>query len=450
MEPSLLDEVTALTEWPVALTGQFEERFLALPPEVLIATLQGHQRYFPVRDERGALRPFFVTVANLESRAPLQVRAGNERVVRPRLADAAFFWESDCRRSLRSREPDLARVVFHARLGSMGDKARRVAALARLIAQGIGGDADRAERAGLLAKTDLLTQLVGEFPELQGVMGRYYALHDGEAPELAQALEEQYLPRHAGDRLPDSATGRALAIADRLDTIAGSFAIGARPTGNRDPFALRRSALGLLRIMIECELPLDLVDLTEQATLAQPVPGASAQEIYDFMMERLRAYYVETEHDAIDASVFDAVLARRPTSPLDFHRRLRAVQHFLRLDASASLATANKRIANILRQAGDPELPPADPARFTEPAEHALHAELARQQAETAPLLAAGGYAQALERMAALRGVVDEFFDRVLVMAEDDRVRMNRLALLAQLRSLFLHTADLSRLQGKA
>ena len=443
----LLDEVTALTEWPVALAGHFEERFLALPEEVLVATLQDHQRYFPVRTRDGALAPYFIAVANLESRAPAQVRAGNERVVRPRLADAAFFWDSDRSCSLASREEALAGVVYQARLGSLADKARRVAKLARLVATRIGGDADIAERAARLAKCDLLTQMVGEFPELQGVMGRRYALHDGEPADVASALEEQYLPRFAGDRLPASNAGRALAIADRLDTLAGSFAVGSRPTGNKDPFGLRRGALGMLRIIIECRLELDLRELLGEAVLLQPVPGAVVDELYEFVMERLRAWYLDSGEFATDE--FDAVLARRPVSPLDFDRRLRAVHRFLSLDASASLAAANKRIANILRQAGDPELPAADSGRFTESAERALHTELVRQQARVEPLLAAGRYTEALEQLAALRGVVDEFFDRVLVMTEDAGVRTNRLALLAQLRRLFLHTADLSRVQPK-
>ena len=448
LEPAVLDEVTALTEWPVAMVGGFDERFLELPQEVLVATLQDHQRYFPVRAADGALLPLFIAVANLESLAPGQVRAGNERVVRPRLADAAFFWASDRRRRLAERMAELAGIVFQARLGSMADKAARVTALARLIARRIGCDEELAARAARLAKTDLLTQMVGEFPELQGVMGRYYALHDGEPPVVAEALEEQYLPRFAGDRLPASPIGRALAIADRLDTIAGSFAIGSRPSGNKDPFGLRRGALGVLRIMIECELALDLGELLDQAVRMQPFAGADAREIYEFMMERLRAYYLDSASD-LDASVFDAVLARQPTSPLDFDRRVHAVRRFLRLDASASLAAANKRIANILRQAGGPELAPADPGRFIEPAETALHGELGRQRAVVAPLLEQGRYAEALERLAELRAVVDEFFDRVLVMADDEAIRTNRLALLAELRRLFLHTADLSRLQIK-
>jgi glycyl-tRNA synthetase beta chain len=448
IEPALLDEVTALTEWPVALTGRFEDRFLALPPEVLIATLQDHQRYFPVRTADGALLPHFIAVANLESREPGQVRAGNERVVRPRLADAAFFWDADRRHSLASREDALAGVVFQARLGSMADKSRRVASLARVIAERIGSDPALAERAARLAKCDLLTQMVGEFPELQGSMGRHYAVHDREPAEVAKALEEQYLPRFAGDRLPASSTGRALAIADRLDTLAGCFAIGSRPSGNKDPFGLRRAALGVLRILIEGGIDLDLDELLGRAVRAQPVAGVSQTEIYDFMMERLRAYYLDGGD--IDSSQFEAVLAKRPPSPLDFDRRLRAVRRFLSLEASTSLAAANKRIANILRQAGDPDLPPADPACFTEGAERALHAELARQQLRVEPLLASGRYDEALESLAELRAVVDEFFDCVLVMAEDTAVRMNRLALLAQLRRLFLRTADLSRLQPKA
>jgi glycyl-tRNA synthetase beta chain len=448
VEPALLDEVTSLTEWPVAVAGHFEERFLALPAEVLVATLQDHQRYFPVRDADGALCARFIAVANIESHAPGQVRAGNERVVRPRLADAAFFWEADRRRSLADRAPDLAGIVFQARLGTMADKCARVAGLAGAIARVLGANVAHAERAGRLAKVDLLTQMVGEFPELQGIMGRYYAREDGEDDEVARALEEQYLPRFAGDRLPETRTGQALAIADKLDTIAGTFAIGNRPSGNKDPYGLRRGALGVLRIVIERALPLDLRALIEDAIARQPVPGADADALYEFMMERLRAYYLEGD-SGIDASVFDAVLARRPTAPLDFDRRLRAVQRFLELDASASLAAANKRIANILRQAGDPELGPADPKLFVEDAERVLHEALGAQAALVEPLLAAGRYADALEQLAGLRASVDAFFDQVLVMADDPALRANRLALLAQLRRLFLHTADLSRIQTK-
>jgi glycyl-tRNA synthetase beta chain len=446
---ALLDEVTALTEWPVALAGRFDERFLELPAEVLISTLQDHQRYFAVRGSDGALRPHFIAVANLESLAPDQVRAGNERVVRPRLADAAFFWDADRKRTLASRAGELAGVFYQARLGSLADKSARVAALAADIAARIGGDPALAERAGRLAKTDLLTQMVGEFPELQGIMGRYYARLDGEPAEVADALAEQYQPRFAGDQLPRSRTGQALAIADKLDTIAGSFAIGSRPTGGKDPFGLRRAALGVLRTIIEGELRLDLPALLDRAVTAQPVAGAQVTDIYEFMMDRLRAYYLERS-GGIDPGVFEAVLARQPASPLDFDQRLRAVQQFLELEESASLAAANKRIANILRQAGDPHLAAANAALFTEDAERNLHSALAGQAREVEPLLAAGRYTEALARLAGLRGVVDEFFDRVLVMADDPAVRLNRLALLAQLRRLFLHTADLSRVQTKA
>ncbi len=449
LDPALLDEVTALVEWPVPVTGEFEERFLALPEEVLIATLQDHQRYFPVRGRDGRLTARFITISNLESPDPAAVRHGNERVVRPRLADAAFFWEQDRRAPLNARTAMLDSVVFQKKLGSVGDKSRRVAALAAHIAALLGGDAKAAERAALLAKCDLVTSMVGEFPELQGTMGRYYALADGQAEEVGLAIEEQYLPRFAGDRLPTTRTGQVLALAEKLDTIAGIFAIGQRPTGNRDPFGIRRATLGVLRILIECELDLDLPALVARAVDGQPVPSddGSAGEIVDFLLDRLRGYYLEgagpvvAQHDT-----FEAVLARRPASLVDFNQRLIALLEFTRLDAAASLAAANKRIANILRQADAGQLAEVDPGLLQEEAERALHRQVTLLADEVGPLVAARHYRQALERLATLREVVDRFFDDVLVMDEDPALRANRLALLARLRDLFMGIADVSRL----
>jgi len=449
LDPALLDEVTALVEWPVPVCGRFEERFLELPEEVLIATLQDHQRYFPIRGDDGRLLPKFITVSNLESRDPDVVRAGNERVVRPRLADAAFFWTQDGATALAERIGGLDRVVFQMKLGSMGDKARRVARLARSLAEPAGARADEAERAALLAKCDLLTSMVGEFPELQGTMGRYYATADGEPTEVCAAIEEQYLPRFAGDRLPGTPAGRALAIADKLDTIAGIFAIGQKPTGNKDPFGIRRAALGVLRILVECGLDLDLDALVRDALAAQPVEAGEgmAEEVLDYLMDRLRGYYAEggaglrAGHDA-----FTAVLARRPTSMVDFQERLRAVVEFSGLGAAAALAAANKRIANILRQAeGQAEAAPhADLLR--EPAERALHEAVESLSETVEPLVADRAYREALEKLSGLRPVVDTFFDEVLVMDPDEAVRRNRLALLARLRGLFMGIADVSRL----
>jgi len=450
-DAALLDEVTALVEWPVPVSGRFDARFLDLPDEVLIATLQDHQRYFPLRSPDGKLMPRFVAISNLDSLDPDAVRRGNERVVVPRLADAEFFYSRDRQTPLAERAAGLAGVVFQKRLGTLADKTARVVALAGRIAQLAGGDAATAERAATLAKCDLLTAMVGEFPELQGTMGRYYARHDGEPPEVAQAIGEQYLPRWSGDALPATAAGRALALADRLDTIAGTFAIGQRPSGTRDPFGIRRAALGALRILIEGRLDLDLNALVTDAVAAQPVSPkdpALAEAILEYFMERLRGYYLDGAGELTAGhGEFEAVLARRPASPLDFHQRLAAVVEFSRLDAAESLAAANKRIANILRQAGT-EAPDAapDPARLVEPAERALFERVEGLAEEVRPLVAARRYRDALERLAALRAPVDRFFDDVLVMDDDPQLRRNRLALLARLRGLFMDVADVSRL----
>lgn len=448
LDPALLDEVTALVEWPVAVTGRFDERFLDLPEEVLVATLQDHQRYFPVRARDGRLAPRFITISNLDSPDPEAVRAGNERVVRPRLADAAFFWERDRRSPLASRLAQLDGVVFQAKLGSIGAKSARTAALAGRIARSLGADVGLAEEAARLAKCDLVTAMVGEFPELQGVMGRYYALADGEPEEVAAALEEQYLPRFAGDRVPATATGRILALADKLDTIAGIFAIGQRPTGNRDPFGLRRAALGVLRICIEGELDLELAELVQAAVQAQPVEAdaALAGDIQEFLLERLRGYYLEGGGSLVAPhDVFEAVLARRPASLVDFHQRMEAVLEFQRLEAAAALAAANKRSANILRQAAAAGQE-VDESLLAEPAEQALHARVRALAGEVESLVAARRYTEALVLLAGLREVVDRFFDEVLVMDEDPAVRVNRLALLGRLRALFIAIADVSKL----
>lgn len=457
IDPAVLDEVTALTEWPVPLAGHFEPRFLELPPEVLVATLQDHQRYFPVQAKDGQLLPRFIAVANIESREPLQVRAGNERVVRPRLADAAFFYAADRNTSLASRREALGRVTFQAQLGTLADKTARITALAVQIAQVAGQDQSPAQRAAELAKCDLLTAMVGEFPELQGIMGRYYALHDGEPDQVAAALAEQYLPRFAGDALPATGAGLALAIADKLDTLVGIFAIGQKPTGTKDPYGLRRSALGVLRILIETGIGLDLRELIRSALDSvradvarlegkQPAEGL-ADEIYDYMMERLRAWYLEGQ-GAITTEMFDAVLDTRPVSPLDFDDRLRALAAFLKLPDAAGLTAANKRIANILRKAGEQPSPRVDPGLLTDPHERKLATAVEELRQDVERLVTARRYAEALARLASLDGAVNAFFDHVLVMAEDVRVRANRLALLAALQRLFLHLANLSRLPG--
>ena len=470
---ALLDEVTALTEWPVALAGKFEPRFLELPREVLTATLEDHQRDFPLEDAEGRLLPAFIAVANIRSREPARVRAGNERVVRARLADAAFFWQQDRRETLGARAPGLDAVTYQARLGSLGDKARRVTVLAGEIAAKTGAQSGEARRAAELCKCDLLTAMVGEFPELQGVMGSYYARADGEPSEVAAAIREHYLPRGAGDELPATSVGLALAIADRLDTLAGIFAIGEKPTGAKDPFALRRAALGVQRILIEKSLDLDLTDCLGQAVGAvhadiarlragtagagaRPLPAVpeTVGAVYDFLMERLRAYYLERPASdapgaaAITSEMFDAVLANRPASPLDFDARLKALSTFLELPEAASLTAANKRIANILRKA--PGAPPAevDVAQLREEAEVRLFDAMRALRATVGEATARHEYTGALGRLAQLRPAVDAFFDQVMVMADDPALRANRLALLAQLRGLFSGVADLSRLPG--
>lgn len=456
MGAALLDEVTALVEWPVPLAGKFEDRFLTLPREVLIATLQDHQRYFALEDASGGLMPWFITVSNIESRDPAQVRAGNERVVRPRLADAAFFWEQDRKLPLADRRSALDNVTFQAKLGSLGDKAQRIRNLAGEIAERTGMDRPAAERAAELCKCDLLTSLVGEFPELQGVMGGYYALADGETPEVAAAIREHYLPRGAGDALPGTGAGIAVSVADKLDSIAGIFAIGQKPTGARDPFGLRRAAIGILRMLIEKKLDLDLRALIERAVELQPVQAAGvADEIYEYVMERLRAYYLDSEgttdgQHAISTEMFDAVLATRPRSPVDFDARLLALRAFLDLPEATSLTAANKRIANILRkseQAGAAH-DNVDVAALHEPAELRLYDAVRGLREAVSAAIARREYAAALGQLAQLRPAVDGFFDEVLVMAEDPKLRANRLSLLSGLRSLFGGIADLSHLPG--
>jgi len=469
----LLDEVTALTEWPVALAGRFEERFLALPREVLISTLEDHQRYFPVEDAAGRLLPAFITVSNIASRDPPKVQQGNERVVRARLADAAFFWEQDRREPLAARRRGLEAVTFQAKLGSLGDKTRRVRALAADIAAVAGASRETAQRAADLAKCDLLTAMVGEFPELQGIMGAYYAQADGEEAEVAVSLREQYLPRSAGDALPASGTGLALAIADKLDTIAGIFAIGEKPSGTKDPFALRRAALGVQRILIEKGLDLDLraclgraiegVRADIERLRPQPAPAgagalASAEsltaEIYDFLMERLRAYYLEGTgatapgRAPVTTEMFDAVLATRPASSVDFDARLKALSTFLELPEAASLTAANKRISNILRKANTTPPAEVDVLQLREEAEVRLFDAMRGLRDAVGADTARREYTSALGRLALLRPAVDTFFDKVMVMDENPQLRANRLSLLAQLRGLFTGIADLSRLPG--
>ena len=452
----LFDEVTALVEWPVAVTGRFEARFLDLPRGVITATLQGHQRYFPIEDEDGRLRASFVTVSNIESRRPDAVRAGNERVIRPRLQDAEFFVRADRERPLPDYRAALEGVVFQERLGSMAEKSDRLMVLVRHVARAAGLDMDEtaaAVRAAELCKCDLVTAMVGEFPDLQGYMGACYAREGGEPGEAADAIEEAYRPRFAGDAIPGTPAGRALAVAERLDTLAGIFGIGSGPTGDRDPFALRRSALGVLRILIEAEIDADLEGLVRHAVEGygerlDAGHEALSGEVFAFMMERLRGW------SGAPADVYAAVHARRPTRPLDFVRRMDAVGSFRALPEAASLAAANKRIANILRQVDgtDPDAPhrhsEVDTGLFVEPAEENLAARVCEVAPGVEALLARGDYTEAMTALAGLREGVDEFFDQVQVMADDPAIRENRLALLARIGDLFLETADISLLQA--
>jgi glycyl-tRNA synthetase beta chain len=448
-DEALFDEVTALTEWPVPVTGSFDPEFLALPKEVIVATLTSHQRYFPVTDASGQLLPVFITLANIESKEPDRVRDGNERVIRPRLADAAFFWQSDRNTPLGDRAAALKNVVYQKGLGSLHDKSMRVAALATLLAEQLGTDSEVVTRSAVLAKCDLLTGMVGEFPELQGVMGAYYALASGEAEEVAAAIGEQYLPRFAGDRLPQSTAGQMLSIADKLDTLAGIFVLGRKPSGNRDPFGLRRAALGVIRIMIEGKLDLDLSEAVRAAIVQQPAAGEDHGEtcdaLYEFFMERLKSYMLEAE-SRYTADVFEAVRARRPSSLLDFRDRLEAVAAFIDLEPAIALAAANKRTANILRQAGFDGGDDVDLALLTDDAEIVLYHAMQAAQKDVEPLIAERAYAESLKRLSELRSPVDAFFDDVMVMTDDETLRANRLTLLAALRALFLHIADISRL----
>lgn len=447
IDEALLDEVSGLVEWPVALSGSFDQRFLEVPAECLISSMKANQKYFHLLDDNGTLKPSFITIANIDSREPQLVIEGNEKVIRPRLADAAFFYEADLKHSLASRRDGLANVIFQQQLGSLADKAERSEALAHYIAERIEGDPDSAGRAAQLAKCDLVTEMVLEFPELQGIMGCYYARHDGEPEELAMAMQEQYLPRFSGDRIPQTKTGLALALADRLDTLTGIFGIGQRPTGTKDPFALRRAAIGVLNILIKAELDLDLRELLEQAVAQHrnlPKSEGLVDEVLEYMLDRFRAW---TQDEGIAVEVYLAVRSRPVTRPLDFARRVRAVNTFSRRIEAVSLAAANKRVANILsKQAADVSTY-VSTELLQEDAEKALAETLRACRRTVVPLFAEARYGEALDALAALRSPVDAFFDDVMVMADDEAIRQNRLALLADLQDLFLGVADIAELQ---
>jgi len=446
IDDALLDEVTALVEWPVPLAGQFEQRFLSLPREVVIATVQDHQRYFAVQGPEGKLTGRFVTVSNIESRDPPKVRQGNERVVRPRLSDAAFFWEQDGKIPLKEHAAKLAGVTFQAKLGSYAEKTVRVTTLAELIGGRIAAG-PWVKQAAELSKADLMTAMVGEFPELQGIMGRYYAEAEGLPGEVCLALEEHYRPRYAGDALPATRTGQAVALADKIDTLVGIFAIEQRPTGAKDPFGLRRAALGVLRILLEAGLDLDLVELLAAAAAAQPVQRAAvADEVYDFIAERLRGMLLE--QPGTTPEMLDAVLSNRPRSPLDAVMRLAALKEFLLLPDAGVLAAINKRIANILKKTQVRADMSVDPESLTEDAERGLQRALMDLRG---PVLEATGqrrYADSLQALVGLRTPVNDFFDRVMVMDENTTKRDNRLALLRDVQILLGGVADLSRLPG--
>ncbi|AIR64448.1 glycine--tRNA ligase subunit beta [Cedecea neteri] len=447
LSESLLEEVTSLVEWPVVLTAKFEEKFLAVPAEALVYTMKGDQKYFPVYAADGKLLPNFIFVANIESKDPVQIISGNEKVVRPRLADAEFFFNTDRKKRLEDNLPRLETVLFQKELGTLRDKTNRIEALSGWIAGQIGADVNHATRAGLLSKCDLMTNMVFEFTDTQGVMGMHYARHDGEAEDVAVALNEQYQPRFAGDALPSNLVACAVAIADKMDTLAGIFGIGQHPKGDKDPFALRRAALGVLRIIVEKNLPLDLQTLTEEAVRlygSKLTNTNVVDEVIDFMLGRFRTWYQEEGH-AVDT--IQAVLARRPTKPADFDARMKAVSHFRTLEAAASLAAANKRVSNILAKSDEVLNDSVQATVLKEAEEIRLATNVVVLRDKLQPYFAEGRYQEALEELANLREPVDEFFDKVMVNAEDKDLRINRLTLLTKLRELFLQVADISLLQ---
>ena len=446
IEESLLEEVTSLVEYPNVLAAKFEERFLAVPAEALVYTMKGDQKYFPIYDKDGKLLPHFIFVSNINPEDPTAIIEGNEKVVRPRLTDAEFFFKTDLKQKLVDRLPRLETVLFQQQLGTLKDKTDRIEQLAGEIAKQIGADEAKAKRAGLLSKCDLMTNMVFEFTDTQGVMGMHYARHDGEDEEVAVALNEQYMPRFAGDELPKSLVASAVALADKFDTLTGIFGIGQAPKGSADPFALRRAALGALRIIVEKNLPLDLEDLVKKsaALFGDKLTNQNVvADVVDFMLGRFRAWY---QDEGIAVDVIQAVLARRPTRPADFDARVRAVSHFRTLDSAEALAAANKRVSNILAKA-DAAIGEINLSACVEPAEKALAEAVLALRTEVQPLIAQGDYTAVLDKLANLRSTVDAFFADVMVNAEDPALRQNRLAILNTLQGLFLQVADISVLQ---
>ncbi|MWN06193.1 glycine--tRNA ligase subunit beta [Gilliamella sp. Pas-s95] len=445
---SLLEEVSSLVEWPVVLTAKFEERFLAVPAESLVYTMKGDQKYFPVYDNQGKLLPNFIFVANIESKDPQVVISGNEKVVRPRLADAEFFYKTDLKQRLEDRLPRLDTVLFQQQLGTVKDKSLRIEALSGFIAEHIGTNVEQAKRAGKLTKCDLVTNTVFEFPETQGIMGRYLALKDGESSEVATAIEEQYKPRFAGDELPSTAVSCAVSIAEKMDTLAGIFGIGQHPKGDKDPFALRRAAIGVLRIIVEKTLPLELVELTSYAAslYGDKLSNTNVvEDIVTFMQGRFRAWYQE-QGFAIDT--IQAVLALNPTKPADFDARIKAVTHFRTLPEASSLAEANKRVSNILSKAEITIPEQINAALLEAGAEGELAKKLAVLTDKLSPYFSEGRYQDALVELSSLKETVNAFFDSVMVMVDNEQIKLNRLALLKKLQNLFLKVADISLLQA--
>jgi glycyl-tRNA synthetase beta chain len=449
IDESLLEEVTALVEYPVAICGEFDEEFLKLPQEVLVMTMQDNQKYFAVYNQKEALLPHFIAIANIDSKRPEVVAAGNERVIRPRFSDARFFYQQDQKQALSDLRPGLDAVVFQEQLGSIGDKVERIAGLAEYIAVQLKVDRDHVRRAALLCKCDLMTQMVGEFPKLQGIMGRYYALHDKELKGVSDAIEQHYWPRYARDDLPNSKISLCLALADRLDSLTGIFAVGQKPTGVKDPFALRRAALAVVRILIEKSLPLDLAAVCHRASegLVRKVATDGVEaEVIEYIFDRLRAYYQE---QGIKFDIVDAVVCDRPPVLRDCDNKIRALNQFQSNDAALALAAANKRISNILKKQKHDPAGKVIVGRFELEAEKQLYGQLEKIQARVEPLFGNGKYLQGLNELAKLRPAVDQFFDQVMVMVDDEAIKNNRLALLTQLSSCFLRVADFSRIQTK-
>lgn len=447
IDENLLNEVTGLVEWPVILKGTFDKKFLLVPKEVLITTMQTNQKCFPVIDQHDQLSPHFILVSNLMSKNPEIVTKGNERVIHARLSDAAFFYEQDCKQTLSDYLPKLDHVIFQDQLGTLGDKTQRLIKLASMIAKEIHANVAETKRAATLSKCDLVTGMVGEFPNLQGIMGYYYALHHHELENVATAISEQYLPKFSGDTLPTTLPGCCLAIVDRVDTIVGVLGIGKAPTGDKDPFALRRAAQGVLRILIEKNIDIDLENLlSESKKLYGNVLTNKTviTESFDFIMTRLKSFYLE-KNIAVD--IFESVLACHPTSPIDFDRRIKAVLQFQQLPEATSLAAANKRVSNILKKEKNIKFKPINSALFEFDAEHQLSKQLTECTKIVDVLYKKNNYEKALTELSTLKEPIDQFFDSVMIMVDDEKKKQNRLALLTSIRTLFTKVADISLLQ---